>query len=226
MISIRLKAIIDMVPECGVAADIGCDHGKVAAALIRRGKAQRAVCSDISGKSLDKARRLVKAKKLEEHISLREGDGLSVLEDGEADVAVLAGMGGELIVDILKAAGQKAPDTLVLSCNTASGILRKWLTGNGYYIADEAIEYENRRYYPVMLAKRGQSVALSDIELEFGPVLLKKKPKPLKHFVRRRIEKTKVIKSKIEKSASERRDMLIKELDERLDAYKELEKCL
>jgi len=215
-----------MVPKVHTAADIGCDHGKVAVALIKREKAKRVVSSDISGASLDKARKLVKARKMEGVISLREGDGLSVLEEAEADVAVLAGMGGELIMDILAANPGKAPDTLVLSCNTASGKLRKWLAENGYYIADEAIEYENRRYYPVILARRGQSVALSDLELEFGPVLLKKKPKPLKHFVRKRIEKTKVIKREIEKSSSERKDMLVSELEQRLNAYKELEKCL
>jgi tRNA (adenine22-N1)-methyltransferase len=215
-----------MVPQTDTVADIGCDHGKVAVALVKEGRAKNAVCSDISGRSLDKARKRVSAKKMEDRISLREGDGLSVLGVGEADVIVLAGMGGELIADILQADADKTPDTLVLSCNTASGKLRQWLCANGYYIADEAIEYENRRYYPIMLAKKGQSAKLSDIEMEFGPVLLKKKPKPLKHFVRLRIEKTKVIRSKIAKSNSERRDMLLKELDARLEEYRNLEKCL
>ncbi len=226
MISVRLRSIINMVPQTETVADIGCDHGKVAVTLIKEGRVKRAVCSDISGRSLDKARKRVSARKMEDRVSLREGDGLSVLDAGEADVIVLAGMGGELIADILDAGADKVPDTLVLSCNTASGKLRQWLCANGYYIIDEAIEYENRRYYPVILAKKGQSAELSDIELEFGPVLLKKKPKPLKFFVRQRIEKTKVIRSKIAKSNSDRREMLLKELDERLDAYGKLEKCL
>ncbi|MEL7603832.1 MAG: SAM-dependent methyltransferase [Bacillota bacterium] len=31
----RLSAIADMVPECGTVADIGCDHGKLAVALVQ-----------------------------------------------------------------------------------------------------------------------------------------------------------------------------------------------
>ncbi|MEL7603831.1 MAG: class I SAM-dependent methyltransferase, partial [Bacillota bacterium] len=117
ILSGRLKEIIGMVPEAKTVADIGCDHGKVAVSLVKGGKAQRAVCGDISGKSLDKARKLVNASGLSASVVLREGSGLSVLTAGEADVAVIAGMGGELIVRLLDEGADKAPGTLVLSCN-------------------------------------------------------------------------------------------------------------
>ena len=177
MISYRLNAIINMVPEVETAADIGADHGKVAVDIIKKGKARKVICSDISGKSLKKATKLVKAKKLEDLVLLREGDGLKVLEPGEADAAIIAGMGGELIADILKKGEGRVPDILVLSCNTASGLLRAWLDSNGFVIEDEELVFEGRHFYPVMLARRGEAAGLSDIELEFGPVLLKRSRK-------------------------------------------------
>ncbi len=226
MISYRLNAIADMLPEVGTAADIGTDHGKVAADIIKKGKADKVICSDISGMSLDKARKLVRVKKLENLVTLREGDGLEVLQPGEADAVIIAGMGGELIADILEKGKDRVPDILVLSCNTASGLLRAWLDKNGFRIEDEELVFEGRHFYPVMLARRGGANALNDIELEFGPVLLKKKPKILKVYLKRRIETTLDIRKSIEKANKENKQKLLGQIDEQLEKYREVEKCL
>lgn len=226
MLSYRLKAIVEMVPECETVADIGCDHGKVAVWLLRNGRAKYAVCGDISGRSLDKARRLVMSKGLQTAVSLREGSGFHVVEKGEADTAVLAGMGGELIMSILDKDKDKLPDTLVLSCNRGSGVMRKWLSENGYKIEAEDLVLENKHYYPVLRAVRGQSEPLSDLELEFGPVLLSQKPKLLKYYVDHRIDQTKAIRSKLIKTKAARKEELLSEIDERLKTYKEVKKCL
>lgn len=225
MLSGRLKAIVQMVPETQTVADIGCDHGKVAVWLVSNDRAQSAICGDISGRSLDKARKLVAAKKLEDGIALREGSGFDVIEKGEAQVAVLAGMGGELIARILGEGGEKLPDTLVLSCNKGSGMLRSFLSGAGFAIEDEELVFENRLFYPVMLARRGKQ-ELSDIELEFGPVMLQKKPKILKVFVKNRIDKTKAIRDKLRKTKTPRTQEILEEINERLKTYAEVLKCL
>ena len=151
----RLDAIIEMVPKTYLVADIGCDHGKIAVTLIKMGKAERVICSDISEKSLDKARRLVVSEKLDDKILLRQGNGLSILEDGEAGVAIIAGMGGDLIAKILEAGKTKDPEILVLSCNTAPEVLRQWLCGNGYEIDDEDLIFENRHFLSGYTCKKG-----------------------------------------------------------------------
>jgi len=219
MISLRLRTIIGMVPEAETVADIGSDHGKVSAALVKKGIAKHVVCTDISGQSLKKARKLVKSKELDSSVSLREGDGFEVLSEGEADVAVIAGMGGELMRNILAEGGAKVPAKLVLSCNTASGLLRKWLSENGYVIEDEALVFETRRFYPVMRAAKGAAQPLSDTELEFGPVILKKKPKTLKYFIVRRIDKTKEIRKKIAGSNMAGKEQKLQEIDAQLKVY-------
>ncbi len=226
MLSNRLKAIVSMVPKADVIADIGCDHGKAAVSLIKKNIAQQVICTDISGKSLDKAKKLVKSSGYAEKVSLREGNGLAVLNEKEADIAVVAGMGAELIIDILDADKAKAPDTLVLSCNTGSGLLRQWLGNNGYVIQDESLVFENRHFYPVILAVKGKAQELSEMQIEFGPVLLEKKPKTLKHYVAKRIDNAKEIKEKIEKSKTSRKDELIREIDLRLKMYSEVKQCL
>ncbi len=220
--SSRLKAIVSMVPNVKIVADIGCDHGKAAVFLLEAGKAQTAVCGDISEKSLKKAERLAHSKGLEKRMSFREGDGLSVLEDGEADAAVIAGMGGELIARILGDAGEKAPCTLVLSCNTKAEALRQWLCGNGYVIEDEELIAEGNRFYPVILAKRGRSRQFSEIELELGPVLLKKRPETLLRLIDKRIGKQKQYIDSIKKHAPGSSGVKIKEIEERIKTYEEV----
>jgi tRNA (adenine22-N1)-methyltransferase len=220
--SSRLKAIVSMVPYVKTVADIGCDHGKIAVLLLEDGKAQTAVCSDISGKSLKKAQRLAHSKGLEKRMPFRVGDGLSVLEKGEADAAVIAGMGGELIARILDEAGEKAPEMLVLSCNTKAQVLRQWLCDNGYVIEDEELVAEANRFYPVILAKRGRSRRLGGIELELGPVLLKKRPETLLRLIDKLIDKQKQHINSIKKNAAENASVKIKEIEERIKAYEEV----
>ncbi|MGI5849110.1 MAG: tRNA (adenine(22)-N(1))-methyltransferase [Christensenellales bacterium] len=222
----RLESIVDMVPKAQTVADIGCDHGKVAISLVKKGKAKNVICSDISGKSLDKARKLVVLNQLDHSISLREGNGLKVLGDGEADVAVIAGMGGELIVVIMDADKEKVPDTLVLSCNNNAIIVRKWLCQNGYRIVNEDLIFENRHFYPIMLAEKGKTEQLSDMALEFGPVLLKNKPNILKYYIKRRIDRTKEIRARVLKAGTAKKDELLQEINKKLKDYEEVEKCL
>lgn len=226
VLSDRLKSVAAMVPECGTVADIGCDHGKVAVWLLENGRAKRAVCGDLSGRSLDKARRLAAAKGLQDAAAMREGSGFNVLGKGEAGCAVVAGMGGELIASLLGNGADRLPDTLVLSCNKGAGLVRKWLVENGYVIEAEDLVLENRHYYPVMRAVKGQSAPLSDLALEFGPVLLAQKPKLLKYYVEHRIDRMKSIRGKLMKTSAARKDELLREIEERLNACNEVKKCL
>ncbi len=218
----RLRAIAEMVPHRGTVADIGCDHGKLAVWLVQQGRAQRVVCGDISIKSLDKARRLADAKGLSGRIDARAGSGLGILTAGEADAAVIAGMGGELIVSILDADKDKAPDTLVLSCHTSADVLRGWLAQNGYRFDDETLVEEKGHFYPVMRLARGQSAELTAVEREFGPVLLQKKPEALRRLVEKRIRKTKEIRSRLQRAKSLRKAELLAEAEEKLTQYEEV----
>ena len=222
----RLRAIAEMVPHTGTVADIGCDHGKLAVWLVQQGRAQRVVCGDISIKSLDKARRLAEAEGLSGQIDARAGSGLGILTSGEADAAVIAGMGGELIVAILEADRCKAPDTLVLSCHTSADVLRGWLAQNGYCFEDEALVGEKGHFYPIMRLVRGQSPALTVTECEFGPVLLKSKPEELRCLVEKRIRKAKDIHARLERADSPRKTELLAEAEEKLKRYEEVLRCL
>ena len=224
--ALRLQAIINMVPAVDTVADIGCDHGKIAVSLITSGRAGRAICSDLSGKSLEKAKKLVSALGLGSKVTFRVGNGMEVLKDVKVDAAVVAGMGGELIAEILEKGKGTAPAKLVLSCNTKPEVLRLWLCENGYRIEDEDIVCERERFYPVILAGKGYRERLSDAELELGPVLLKKRHKTLKILVERKIAVLNKTKHKIVMEVSKDKDKLISDIEEKVKRYSEVLKCL
>ena len=55
----RLKEIFSNLPNCSVFADIGCDHGYMAQAMIVSGKCKKAIIADVSAKCLEKAQTLL-----------------------------------------------------------------------------------------------------------------------------------------------------------------------
>ncbi len=226
MLSQRLNAVVQMVPQTDTVADIGCDHGKVAMWLLKNGRARFAVCGDISAPSLDKARRLAASMTLQNAVSLRVGSGFDVLGKGEADAAVIAGMGGELMTSLLEQGKDKLPDTLVLACHRDAGVVRGWLSQNGFVIDDEDLVLESRHYYPVIRAVRGQSRPLTEAEIEFGPVLLAKKPKALKSYVAQRIRQAQKVRGELVHTDAAKKEMLLRGIDARLQSYNEVLKCL
>lgn len=92
---LRLRAIADHVIAGRPFADLGTDHGLLPVALVAGGTVPFAVASDVHPDALDRARERIAAHALEDRISARLGDGLSVLrpEDRVATLAI-AGMGG------------------------------------------------------------------------------------------------------------------------------------
>lgn len=155
--SVRFSSGMKLFPACHVGADIGSDHGKMAVALLQSGLCRRTIATDISAPSLSKARKAAKTHALEEKMEFRVGDGLSIFEKGEADVAIIAGMGGEMIAKILTEGEHvaRAMNALLLQPMQHAAKLRYFLRNNGWRIEEECICNEGRRIYEWMRVVSG-----------------------------------------------------------------------
>ena len=98
----RLECIKSMVLKCKVAADIGTDHGYVAEMLLRDNVCDKIIATDLNEGPLNRAIEHLSAVNLEKRCDFRLGSGLTVLKEDEAETIIIAGMGGELIADILE----------------------------------------------------------------------------------------------------------------------------
>ena len=100
-LSKRLKAVASLVKKGSSVADVGTDHGYIPVYLIENNVVSSAIAMDINEKPLASCQALVKSKGLENEIQTRLSNGLENLKHGECDTVIIAGMGAELIVDIL-----------------------------------------------------------------------------------------------------------------------------
>lgn len=189
-LSKRLETIIGMVSQWAshrgeeiIAADVGTDHGFVPAALVERGIAKRALAMDVGRGPLLRAQEHVRKRGLEDRIELRLSDGLTLLSPGEADVVILSGMGGELILRILRQ-GEHVRDSVkcwILSPQSELFLFRQGLGELGLAIRDEVMVKEDGKYYVVMAAEKGR---MGEKEcLRYGEALIRKKDPVLREFL-------------------------------------------
>jgi tRNA (adenine22-N1)-methyltransferase len=153
----RLNRIFEKLEKCGVFADIGCDHGYIAKAMLDSGKCEKAIISDISAKCLSKAQELLE-------VYLCSGKAESVVSDGFdkigfCDQALIAGMGGETIMEILAAAPwtKNGEHLLLLQPQTKIEELRVWLSEQGYCCVEEKLVLDKEKLYVVLLVRGGKS---------------------------------------------------------------------
>jgi tRNA (adenine22-N1)-methyltransferase len=139
--------------DCAVLADIGADHAQLAVAAVQLNLVVRAIACDIAPGPLSQAVANIYKTKLAERITTRLGDGFDPLEANEADVVVIAGIGGMAIVGILERGSAKAKTAkrIVLQPQHDTMKLRKNLHRLGYFIADEKLAREGDRFYVLMM---------------------------------------------------------------------------
>ena len=174
-LSPRLDTVAGLVPRGFVVADVGCDHGKLAIWLAMNG-APFVVALDVSAKSLTKTKVLVEELNLQNIVQTRVGDGLKKLRPGEADVIVIAGLGGPTICSILESSYNVAGAALrlVLQPMNAVGEVRRWLADNGFCIVAEQLAQDDGRIYQVLAAEPGSDgdPPMSLFDLEVGHLLI------------------------------------------------------
>ncbi len=175
ILGIRLQAIADMVDSARVLADIGSDHAYLPICLLKGGRIERAIVTDLSQGPLQVARNNIINAGFDEVCSLRQGDGLTPLSPGEAEVIVIAGMGGNMIIKILSENPHiaKAAEYLVLQPMQQKRELRQFLNNNSYKILSERVVREDGKYYEIIKAKEGSQQAFTNIELEIGFAMLR-----------------------------------------------------
>lgn len=136
-----------------VVADIGTDHGYLAEALSKSNKVENIIATDISAKSLSKLEKIIKTCNLSK-IETKVGDGLEPIEN--ADVSVIAGVGGYEIIKILKNQnknenGKTKCDYFVLQPAQNVNELRIWIFENKIKLLKDYIIYDAERFYPILI---------------------------------------------------------------------------
>lgn len=178
-LSKRMQAVADLVPKSNMVADIGSDHAYLPAYLLKNGIVHHAIAGEIVQGPFKNAQSEIVSQHLSNQMEARLGNGLKVIRpEDEVDTITIAGMGGELITDILEQGKYKLINrpVLVLQANVDENVLRKWLADHQYAITGENLVYDAGHYYEMVRAEySNQQISYTKLELNFGPCLLKEK---------------------------------------------------
>ncbi|WP_313345492.1 class I SAM-dependent methyltransferase [Sedimentibacter sp.] len=200
----RLECIKSMVTKCHTTADIGTDHGYVAEMLLNENICEKVIATDLNKGPLDRAIKHLTSVNLHEKCDFRLGSGLTVLKENEADAIIIAGMGGELIADIIEASKNIAlkASQLILQPMTTGDKLRQYLKENGFKIIDENIVKELHHYYFVIKAVPGEDEITDEIFYEISKIILEKKDPLMFEYLHKILNVNENIIRSIEKNNS------------------------
>ena len=205
-LSDRLETILSCCGTGECLADVGTDHAQVPAELIERGCFGQAIAMDLREGPLQRAEETIRRRNLQDRIRIRQADGLAGLSPGEADVIVIAGMGGPLMARILQdgrmAAG--AARRLVLSPQSELPEFRGFLHEEGYRIEEEWLLKDEGKRYSVMIASSGKEDPWTKEEYFFGKQPIERKDPLLLAWLMEDLETVEGLLEKLEGLEGER----------------------
>ena len=164
----RLTTIANLV-DYGKVADVGCDHGKLGYYLVSTDRASEVIATDISAPSLAKAKELAKENGVSDIMSARLGDGLGCVDSEEVDTVIIAGLGGDVIANILSRACEdgKTFEHFLLSPNTHPEKVRREIIASRHTIIyDDLLEVAGK-VYTIIKTQKGES-SLDEEQIKYG----------------------------------------------------------
>lgn len=188
-LSNRLLTVASFVTNGNVLADVGTDHGYIPIYLLQAGKIPRAIAMDINAGPLERAKEHIAQYGFGDYIETRLSDGVDALCPKEAESILIAGMGGGLILHILKD-GEivcREAKELILQPQSEIERVRQYLWSNGYVILEEEIVFEDEKFYPMMRVQyqgeRDEKNAGQLLYCRYGKSLLERKHPILKEYL-------------------------------------------
>ena len=170
-LSPRLLCCASMI-QGDMVCDIGTDHAYLPAYLVSAGRCSSVIATDIKNGPLESARGTLKRYHAEQQVRLILSDGFEKVPAGGITDAVLAGMGGETIRDILAEESEqflrKNKVNLILQPMTRAEVLRAWLSENGFAVRRETAVRDVHLYTVMQVQYTGDTVPLTAAQSYYG----------------------------------------------------------
>lgn len=170
-ISNRLLECAKRVSKNSKIVDIGSDHAYLPIYLCANGIVNYAIACDINTGPLGVSKKNIKKYNLENSIFARLSNGLEDIKDTEVDEVIIAGMGGNLISNILNKSlkQNKKFKKYILQPVQYELNLREYLCDFGFEITYENIIESDKKIYVVIEAVyKNKRYNLSNLEKYIG----------------------------------------------------------
>ena len=153
---------------------------------------------------------------------------INLFDIGEIDSAIIAGMGGLLIRDII-IESKEVIDSLnyfIVQPQNAQKELRMWFEENGYTIISESLAFESNKIYEIIKVKKGNMIIENDINYEIGVNMENISKNEYEVFINKKIKKYLRIKENILSNANNIDVIKINEANDKIIKLEEVLLCL
>lgn len=185
-LSPRLKAVHDMAvsgasEDARRLIDVGSDHGHLSLYALINDDIDEAILTDIHEAPAKRSEETLRLYGFAGRTKVYCTDGLDGVDLQKGDIIVMAGLGGNNMIDIMTRVKEREDAELLKSLTwclqpqKSSDRLRAYLFGNGFDIIDEN-SCEDRGLYYVILKVRYSGIPREYTlkEKYYGPVILKR----------------------------------------------------
>nr|WP_302595357.1 class I SAM-dependent methyltransferase [uncultured Cellulosilyticum sp.] len=226
-LSNRLATLTKYVPQGSSVIDVGTDHAYVPIYLIKNNIVTSCMATDINKGPLVKAQQNIDKYRIS-NIRLKQTSGLQGITEEDGNVIMISGMGGYLIIDILKAAMPvvKAAKRLILQPQQDIDQVRKFLHDNDFKIVTEDFAKDDDKYYTILVVEKGKEAYDKEYEYLFGKCLIEKKLPLFKEWLTKKMKKLEEIKSHLKEKQGEQPAARMIELEKEIAQIKEVIGCL
>ena len=209
----RLETIVHLARNSELVADIGCDHGQVGVELLKSTCVKHIISTDISEKCLKKSEFLFTSAGFKSKYDGRVGDGLKTLENGEVDTIIIAGMGGDLIKEIVTYDRAKTLSfkNFIIQPMTNPDVVRKTFYELGFGIEKDLIIIEGNKYYFLMKFSNSISRKFEE-DWFYTSSLLRDSIETYREYLKFNLNKNNAIIAEIKRNSSEKSDSRVDEL--------------
>lgn len=193
-ISKRIQCIANCV-QYSLVGDIATDHCLIGIEVSKNKNVKKIIGCDINKEPLDRGRVNIEKCKIS-NIELRLGDGIEPIKSGEVETLIIGGIGGELMLEILKKSHQivDSINQLILQPQSYETEVKKYIHSIGFKIKEEII-VEEKKYYTIYNLIKGLET-YTDKEYVIGRTV--RKNKDYKKYIDYKIFKTKNIVNNLE----------------------------
>lgn len=218
----RLLDIVKILDKNKKVIDVGTDHGLVPLYLAKNNISKDIIATDISKPSLQKL-----IDRLDDNtskiIKTIHTDGFKGLKRENNQVAIIAGMGANTIIDIINDSLDfvRNLDYLIIESNINTSLLREYLMENDFDIELDFLSYEKRKFYDILKVKNKKKRNLSFEEYYYGFTDIENNGKLLLEKIKIDKEKNKNFLNHIKENSDDKK--AIKKIEDRLEAIRKVE---
>lgn len=227
-LSTRLAAIANFVPKGSHVIDVGTDHAYIPIFLVQTGRALSCLATDINEGPLEKAQKNLNQYGIQ-NVELMRTNGVEGIDPNKGNVLMISGMGGYLMIDILKRGETLVSQMrrLILQPQQDISEVRKYLHQIGFKIIDEAFVKDDEKYYTVIVAEPGQERPYEKAyEYLYGKCLIQKQSEVFKEWLNMKLVKQQGIYKALIGQDSPSATIRKSELEDEIECLKEVAKCL